>query len=147
MRPPCGARTVARRQDPTSEEADMSGMTTAIEVKNFDAPDEARPFEDRGEVRLVTVAGQEIGLGVFEPGWSWSAHVKPIAGTASCEFPHFLYVVSGRLRVVMDDGREVELRAGDVASIPPGHDAEVVGDTRCVTVDLGEEDADYAKRA
>ena len=123
----------------------MSGGTTALEVKNFDAPDEARPFEGNGELRLVTVAGKEIGKAVFEPGWRWSTHVKPLAGTSSCEFPHFLYVIAGRMRVVMDDGREVELRPGDVASIPPGHDAEVVGDEPCLTVDLGEEDGDYAK--
>jgi quercetin dioxygenase-like cupin family protein len=127
----------------------MTRGTTAIEIKNFDAPDEARPFESHGELRLVTVAGQEIAKGIFEPGWSWSSHVKPLAGTASCEFPHFLYVVSGRLRVMMDDGSEVELRPGDVAAIPPGHDAMVIGDEPCVTVDLGEEDADaeYAKPA
>jgi mannose-6-phosphate isomerase-like protein (cupin superfamily) len=46
----------------------------------------------------------------------------------------------------MDEGGEVELRPGDVAAIPPGHDAEVVGDEPCVTVDIGEEDADYASR-
>ena len=73
--------------------------------------------------------------------------VKPIAGTQSCEFPHFLHVVSGRMRVVMDDGMEVELGPGDIASIPPGHDAETVGHEPCVTIDLGEEDADYAMRA
>jgi quercetin dioxygenase-like cupin family protein len=124
----------------------MADSTTAVEVKNFDHPDEARPFAANGELLLVTVAGREIGKGVFEPGWRWSSHVKPIAGTESCEFPHFLYVVSGRMRVLMDDGREVELRPGDVAAIPPGHDAEVLGDEPCVTVDIGEEDADYAKR-
>jgi len=125
----------------------MTEGTATIEVKNFDSPDEARPFEDHGEVRLVQVAGKEIGKGVFEPGWRWSTHVKPIARTESCEFPHFLYVVAGRMRVLMDDGNEVELRPGDVASIPPGHDAEVVGGEPCITVDLGEDDADYAKPA
>ena len=125
----------------------MADATTTIAVKNFDSPDEARPFAARGELRLVTVAGKEIGKGVFEPGWRWSEDVKPLAGTHSCEFPHFLYVISGRLRIVMDDGTEVELRPGDVASIPAGHDAEVIGDEPCITVDLGEEDADYAKQS
>lgn len=138
-------RSLERVAETTNEEQTMTGSAIAIEVKNFDAPDEARPFESNGELRLVTVAGKEIGKGVFEPGWRWSEHVKPIAGTESCEFPHFVYVVSGRMRVVMDDGMEVELRPGDVASIPPGHDAEVVGEEPCVTVDLGEDDADYAK--
>ena len=96
----------------------------AIEVRNFDSPDEARAFEGKGQVVLLNVAGKEVGKAVFEPGWRWSTNVRPLAGTESCEFPHFLYVVSGRMRVVMDEGGEVELRPGDVAAIPPGHDAE-----------------------
>ena len=116
-----------------------------LEVRNFDGADETRPFEANGEVRIINVGGREIGLAIFEPGWSWQEHVKPLVGTHSCEFPHFVYVISGRMRVVMDDGTEVELRQGDVATIPPGHDAETLGDEPCITVDLAEEDADYAK--
>jgi hypothetical protein len=123
------------------------GAMAGIELKNFDAPDEVRPFEGRGRAIMVTVDGREIGKGVFDPGWRWSENVKPIAGTESCEFAHLVYVVSGRMRVTMDDGAQAELKPGDVASIPPGHDAEVIGDEPCVTVDLGEEDADYARRA
>jgi hypothetical protein len=40
----------------------------------------------------------------FEPGWCWSDDVKPIAGTESCEAPHFQYHVSGQLSIRMDDG-------------------------------------------
>lgn len=118
-----------------------------IEIKRFDAADETRPFESNGRVELVNLGGREIGLGVFEPGWSWSAHVKPIAQTHSCEFNHLGYVLSGRMRVVMDDGSEAELRPGNVFAIPAGHDATVVGDEPCVTIDIGEEDADYARPA
>jgi len=32
------------------------------------------------------------------------------------------------------------------ASIPRGHDAEVLGDEPCVTIDVGEEDAAYEAR-
>ncbi len=45
----------------------------------------------------------------------------------------------------MDDGSEGEIGPGDVFSIAPGHDAEVVGDEACVMIDVGDEDADYAK--
>jgi quercetin dioxygenase-like cupin family protein len=118
----------------------------AIETKRFDSPDETRPFESHGHLELLSLGGKEIGRGTFEPGWRWSEHVKPIAQTESCEFPHFGYVLSGRMRIQMDDGGSGEIAAGDVFSIPPGHDAEVVGDEPCVMIDIGEEDAEYARR-
>jgi quercetin dioxygenase-like cupin family protein len=118
----------------------------SIEVKSFDSPDETRPFQGNGQVELVKVGGRDVGKGTFEPGWRWSENVKPIAQTDSCEFAHFGYVLSGRMRIVMDDGSDAEIGPGDVVAIPPGHDAEVVGDEPCVMIDVGEEDIDYAKR-
>jgi Cupin domain len=118
----------------------------AIEVKGFDAPDETREFEGNGRAEMVNVAGRTIGRGVFEPGWKWSENVKPIAGTDSCQMSHLGYCISGRMRVHMDDGGEAEFGPGQVMAIPPGHDAEVVGDEPCVMVDFGEIE-DYAKRA
>jgi uncharacterized cupin superfamily protein len=47
--------------------------------------------------------------------------------------------------VTMDDGNTGEVGPGDVFAIPPGHDAEIVGDEECVMVDFGEF-GDYAKR-
>ena len=116
----------------------------SIEVKSFDSPDEVRQFEGNGHADVVQVAGRTIGRGTFEPGWKWSENVKPIAGTDSCEVSHLGYVVSGRMRVVMDDGSDGEVGPGDVCAIPPGHDAEVVGEEPCVLVDFGEF-GDYAK--
>jgi hypothetical protein len=116
-----------------------------IEVKNFDSPDEVREFEGKGKADVVQIGGQTVGRGTFEPGWRWSENVKPIAGTDSCEVSHLGYVVSGRMRVRMDDGAEGEVGPGNVVAIPPGHDAEVVGDEPCVMVDFGEF-GDYAKR-
>jgi ethanolamine utilization protein EutQ (cupin superfamily) len=116
-----------------------------IEIKKFDSPDEVRPFESHGQAEMVNVGGQMVGRGTFEPGWKWSNDVKPIAGTESCEVSHLGYVVSGRMRVHMDDGSDAEVGAGDVIAIPPGHDAEVVGDESCVMYDFGEI-SQYAKR-
>jgi quercetin dioxygenase-like cupin family protein len=116
-----------------------------LEVKSFDSPDEVRPFEGHGQTEIVNIAGHMVGKGTFEPGWKWSEHVKPIAGTDSCQTVHLGYVVSGRMRVQMDDGSEAECGPGEVAAIAPGHDAEVVGDEPCVFVDFGEI-SEYAKR-
>jgi mannose-6-phosphate isomerase-like protein (cupin superfamily) len=46
------------------------------------------------------------------------------------------YVVSGRMRVVMDDGTEEEAGPGDLAVIPLGHDAWIEGDETCVFIDF-----------
>ena len=79
-----------------------------MEVKNFTSPDEVRTFE-KGKVELVKIGGAMVGKATFEPGWKWSLHVKPLANTEWCEAPHFQYLVSGTMHVVMADGTETDL--------------------------------------
>jgi hypothetical protein len=117
----------------------------AIDIKSFGSPDEVRPFEGNGKADVVQVGGQTVGRGTFEPGWRWSNNVKPIAKTDSCQVSHLGYVMSGRMKIFMDDGSEAEVGQGDVVAIPGGHDAEVVGNEPCVMLDFGEFEK-YAKR-
>jgi quercetin dioxygenase-like cupin family protein len=106
-----------------------------MEVKSFKKPDKVMKFE-KGKVELVEIAGKQIGKHTFEPGWKWSKHVKPIAKTESCKASHFVYIVSGTLHVTIDGGTEMEAKAGDIMSIPPGHDAWVVGKETVIAVDF-----------
>jgi quercetin dioxygenase-like cupin family protein len=62
--------------------------------------------------------------------------VKPIAKTESCQAPHTQYVISGRMRVKMDDGSEEEFGPGDVGYLPPGHNAWIIGNEPFVAVDF-----------
>ncbi|MQA97882.1 MAG: hypothetical protein GEV11_25910 [Streptosporangiales bacterium] len=62
--------------------------TRQAEVKNFRRPDETRQFQGKGKADVVTLAGQSILRGTFEPGWRWSRNVGPIAGTEQCEASH-----------------------------------------------------------
>ncbi len=113
---------------------------------SLNEPEETRLFEGgKGRLDLVDTADGGVGRGVFEPGWQWSQHVKPIAQTESCQAAHTGYVVSGRMKIVMEDGQEMEFSAGDYLVVPPGHDAWVVGDEPCVIIDW-QGFADYAKR-
>ena len=114
------------------------------EHKHLNAPEETRTFE-KGKLELVTVNGGTVGRLTLEPGWRWSEHVKPLAGTKSCEAPHFQYHVAGRLRIRMDDGTEFEAGPGDVTSLPSGHDAWVVGSDPVVGVDW-HGTTEYAKK-
>lgn len=108
-------------------------MTTA-EHKTFAAADETRTFE-RGQVDLVSIGDAEIGRLTLQPGWRWSDHVKPLAGTNLCEAPHFQYHAAGTLRIQMADGTEFEAGPGAVTALPQGHDAWVVGDETVVLID------------
>jgi hypothetical protein len=110
-----------------------TGMASA-EVKDFGAPDEVRTFE-KARVELVDIGGGQVGRLTVEPGWKWSTHLKEVAGTELCEAPHFQYVLQGTVHVVMADGTELDIGPGQVAVLPPGHDAWVVGDEPVVTVD------------
>ena len=98
----------------------------------------------KGQVEIVNLGDGVVGKATFEPGWRWSEHVKSIAGTDSCQAAHLGYVLSGRQKVIMDDGSELEFGPGDVVAIPPGHDGEVVGDEPCVVLDFAGA-ANYAK--
>lgn len=101
------------------------------------APDETRPFNDgKGKLEVFLLGDSTVGRGEFEPGWRWSQHVKPIAGTPSCQVTHTGYVVEGRMLVKMDDGAETEYGPGDFFCMPAGHDAWIVGDKRCVLLDF-----------
>ena len=98
-----------------------------LQRKNFATPDQVRTFA-RGRIDIVNLDETSIGRFVWEPGWRWSKDVGPIVGTHSCQNRHVGYVISGHLHVVMEDGTELEILAGDAFEIPPGHDAWVVGE-------------------
>lgn len=110
-------------------------MAEIIKKKLNSSPDETRKFE-KGKVDVATFDDVTIGRAEFEPGWSWEKCVKLIAKTNSCEATHTQYVVFRRMKVVMDDGTEEEFGPGGVGIVPPGHNAWVVGDEKCVTIDF-----------
>jgi len=105
-----------------------------LQRRNLQQPDELRPL-GRGKLELVELGDVAIGRVSYEPGWRWSVDLKPTVGTASCEIHHLGFVVSGHLRVTMDDGSSVLLGPDDAFEVPPGHDAWVEGDERFVAVD------------
>jgi quercetin dioxygenase-like cupin family protein len=124
----------------------MATAAARLVRKSFDRPEETRPFEaGSGRLELVNVDTAPVGRATFQPGWQWSKHVKPIAKTDSCQAAHMGYFISGRMKIVMDDGTTEEFGPGDFMICPPGHDAWIVGEEPCVVIDW-QGVADYAKR-
>jgi quercetin dioxygenase-like cupin family protein len=104
-------------------------------LKTFEKADEVRNFE-KGKFEVVHIAGMTIGRATYAPGWKWSVHVGPSLGKKSCDVEHVGLVVSGRATAAMDDGRVIEMKAGDIFYIAPGHDSWVVGDEPYVSLHL-----------
>jgi class 3 adenylate cyclase len=104
-----------------------AGRMAKVQSSSFRRPDNVRRF-DHGRVELVNLGESSVGRQVIEPGWRWSEHVKPLAGTEWCEYHHFGLVIAGRLHIEMADGTSMEVGPESVYEIPPGHDSWVVGD-------------------
>lgn len=93
-----------------------------------------RTFTD-GSIRSCTLLHTAaIGFGVYQPGWRWSLHVKPLTGKASEN--HIGYIISGRMMVQDLAGNKAEMEPGNAFEIPPGSDAWVIGDGPCVALDF-----------
>jgi uncharacterized RmlC-like cupin family protein len=111
-------------------------MDGDVILKRFENPDEVREFE-LGKFELVHIGGMTIGRATYQPGWKWSEHVGKPLGERYCQVEHVGLVVSGCATVAMDDGRVIELSAGNLFYIPPGppgHDSWVVGDEPYVSL-------------
>ena len=109
--------------------------TQPLEHVSFEKPHEVREGTKLALELLNLAGGAQVGRITLQPGWRWSEHVKPVAGTDWCEAPHFQYHLSGTLRIQMSDGTQFDAVAGDVTALPHGHDAWVVGDEPVVVVD------------
>ncbi len=119
---------------------------SAAIVRRFDEPDELRDFP-LGRFELVQIGGMSVGRAEYEPGWRWSEHVGAAQGSCRCDVAHLGLVVSGRNRIEMDDGRIIDLLAGDLFEIGPGHDSWVLGDERYVSIHFLGADQYAATRA
>jgi mannose-6-phosphate isomerase-like protein (cupin superfamily) len=115
-------------------------------LKRFEIPDETRHLE-RGRFDIVKLGGMTIGRATYQPGWKWSEHVGPKAGTSRCTVKHVGMVVSGKAAVEFEDGEILLLQPGELFAIPGApHDSWVVGEERYVSLHfLGADE--YAKKA
>ena len=106
-----------------------------IEKKSLNQPEQTKQI-GRMKIEVITMGGANFERHTAEAGWRWSVDLKPIVKTESCQVSHLLYVVSGRLHVRMNDGKEMEFNPGDMGLIPPGHDGWTVGDKPVVWLEF-----------
>jgi class 3 adenylate cyclase len=102
--------------------------------RSLRTPDETVTFPSATQ-GIVELGDLTVGRFVAQPGWRWSTHVRPEVGGEWCRARHVGVLVSGRLRVISEDGTELEFGPDDAYDIPPGHDAYVVGDEPVVEIE------------
>jgi uncharacterized RmlC-like cupin family protein len=103
-------------------------------LRRFEDPDEVRRFE-KGRFEIVHIGGLTVGRASYDPGWKWSVHVAPVAGSALCDVEHVGLVVSGSAVAAFQDGPVMELTTGQLFYIPAvPHDSWVVGDEPYVSL-------------
>lgn len=102
-----------------------------LEKKNLGCPDQVVGFE-HGRCAVVTLGGLAISQAALDPGWRWSAAAGPTLGAQERPAAHLAYVLRGRLMIETDGGDRLELGPGDIAAIPAGHHAWMVGDETCI---------------
>jgi uncharacterized cupin superfamily protein len=110
--------------------------SSAIVRKSFDNPPEMLA---RDEVlkQTVNLGSLTLTRAVYGVGWKSFEGNKPTADDESCESKHTIYVVSGRMRILMDGGEEQEFGPGNLGVIPAGHHVLVVGDEPFEAIDFG----------
>ncbi|MGB4587824.1 MAG: cupin domain-containing protein [Clostridiaceae bacterium] len=106
-----------------------------LEKKNFHQPEKTQTI-GRMKIETVTVGTLNFMRVTAEPGWKWSEDLKPVVQTESCQVHHIIQVVSGKIHTIMDDGTGMDFIAGDICSIPPGHNGWTVGDQPAVWIEL-----------
>jgi hypothetical protein len=117
---------------PERQAAHSSGRATVDTsiVKRFDNPEKVLVF-DQGRLDLITVGGRVIGKGSYSPGWRWSrcaAAPTPVRGRLP---EHVGVVLTGRAKVLIHEGSEIDLNPGDFFHITDEDDEWVVGYRPC----------------
>ncbi len=104
------------------------------EVKSMSKSGEIKEMK-RAKLEAVSIGEAKVARFVLKKGWKWSTDIKPLVNTEWCEAPQFQYAISGRLHMKLRDGTEFEIGPGDVSSVPPGHDAWVIGDEPAIGIE------------
>lgn len=94
--------------------------------KNFSKPDSTQS-PPNVKVETIKIGEMTVIKQTYQPGWVWSKHMSPVAGTEFCQMHHMGVCISGKMHVKAVDGQEMEFGPDDVIDIPPGHDAWVLG--------------------
>jgi hypothetical protein len=86
---------------------------------------------DVAQTRTIDHGGMTIAFERLNAGIETAPLYKGLPDDA-CQSPHWGYVIEGRLRVLLTDGAEESIVAGQAYHLPPGHNVVVEEDALVV---------------
>jgi uncharacterized cupin superfamily protein len=104
--------------------------TSKAMSRSFSQPDEQA---EKGGVKIdiVYLGDIKVKRATYPSGWKFSTDM----GADRCQDNHVGYVINGHITAKLDDGTEIETRAGDVFIVPANHDAWAHEETTLVQFD------------
>src|SRR6516162_5427123 len=90
---------------------------------------------DLWERSAIILESVFIGLGTYQPGWRWSKDIGAKSDRSS--EAHIGYIISGKMAVRSASGEEVVVGPGEAFEAQSDHDAWVIGNEPCVSLDFG----------
>ncbi len=102
------------------------------------APMPGAETREVGGVRMdvVQAGAARVKRVIYQPGFRWSTHMKPITGTDRCMHAHVGFLAAGRIHIQYEDGCTLEFEAPQAVAIEPGHDGWVVGEEPAVLIEI-----------
>ena len=88
------------------------------------------------ELDIVSAGESRVKRMIYPPGFRWSTHMQPVAGTGFCMHAHVGFLARGKVHIRYADGCTLEFTAPRVVVIEPEHDGWVVGDEPAVMIEF-----------
>ena len=88
------------------------------------------------QVDTVRTGAARVKRIIYQPGFRWSTHMKPIIGTSLCEHAHVGFIASGSIGIKYADGCEKTFTAPQAVAIEPGHEGWVNGNEPAVMIEV-----------
>ena len=88
------------------------------------------------QVDAVRTGDARVKRIIYQPGFRWSTHMRPITKTERCMHAHVGFLAQGQIHVEYPDGCVHEFAAPEVVAIEPGHDGWVVGNEPAVLIEI-----------
>ncbi len=88
------------------------------------------------QLDIVQAGAARVKRMIYQPGFRWSKHIKPVVSSELCMHAHVGFLARGHLRFLFSDGCIKDFIAPQVVAIEPGHEAYVVGEETAVLIEF-----------